>query len=142
MIISSGAEASLDDLADGGVQAVVLDREALNCYKQRKPGRFGKLKELQKSEVFPDSVVVYRSGVFDQAALDHFREGLEKADSTALGRQLLLLWQMTAFQEVPADYERLLADIAKAYPPPKSAGNKVEKVKNLKSQTPDTKPEK
>jgi len=71
LITSSGAEAALDDLADGSVQAVVVDREALDCYKRRKPGRFGKLKELQKSEVFPDSVIAYRSGVFDQAVARH-----------------------------------------------------------------------
>ncbi len=128
LITSSGAEAALDDLADGAVQAVVVDREALDCYKRRKPGRFGKLKELQKSEVFPDSAIAYRSGVFDQAVLNCFREGLEKADSTPTGRQLLILWQMTSFEPVPADYERMLADIGKAYPPPKTAATKKEQV--------------
>jgi ABC-type phosphate/phosphonate transport system substrate-binding protein len=128
LITSSGPEAALDDLGDGGVQAVVVDREALDCYKRRKPGRFGKLKELQKSEVFPDSVIAYRSGVFDQTVLNRFREGLEKADSTPTGRQLLILWQMTSFEPVPADYERMLADIGKAYPPPKAPGTKKEKV--------------
>ncbi len=128
LITSSGPEAALDDLGDGGVQAVVVDREALDCYKRRKPGRAGRLKELQKSEVFPDSVVAYRPGVFDQAVLKRFREGLEKADSTAIGRQLLLLWNMTSFEEIPADYERILADIGKAYPPPKAPGTKPQKV--------------
>ena len=127
LITSSGPEAALDDLADGGVQAVVVDREALACYKRRKPGRAGRLKELQKSEVFPDSVIAYRPGVFDQSVLDRFKEGLEKADSTAIGRQLLLLWNMTSFEHVPADFERILADIGKAYPPPKAPGGKREK---------------
>jgi ABC-type phosphate/phosphonate transport system substrate-binding protein len=128
VITSSGAEAALDDLTDGGVQAVVVDREALSCYKRRKPGRAGRLKELQKSEVFPDSVIAYGPGVFDQAVLNRFKEGLEKADSTAIGRQLLLLWNMTSFEDVPAEYEKLLADIGKAYPPPKAPGTKKEKV--------------
>ncbi len=125
-VTSSGAETALDDLADGGVQAVVVDREALACYKRRKPGRADRLKELQKSEVFPDSVVAYRRGVFDQTVLNRFREGLKKADSTSIGRQLLLLWNMTSFEEIPADYERILADIGKAYPPPKSPGTNKE----------------
>jgi ABC-type phosphate/phosphonate transport system substrate-binding protein len=118
VITTAGVEAALDDLVDGTVKAVVVDREALSAYKQRKPGRFGKLKELQKSEIFPDSAVVYRPGVFDQALLNRFQEGLEKADSTAIGRQLLVLWQMTGLQKIPADYEKILADIVKAYPPP------------------------
>ena len=127
VIASTGAEAALDDLVDGGLQAVVVDREALNCYKRRKPGRFDKLRELQKSEVFPDSVIAYRSGVFDEAVLNRFRDGLKKADSTATGRQLLILWQMTAFEEVPQDYDKMLANIGKVYPPPKSPGIKKEK---------------
>ncbi len=118
LVTSSNVEAALDDLVDGKLPAVVADREALNCYQHRKPGRFGKLKELQKSEIFPDTVVAYRSGVFGPALLDRFREGLEKADSTPIGRQLLVLWHMTALEKIPADYEKLLADIVKAYPPP------------------------
>jgi ABC-type phosphate/phosphonate transport system substrate-binding protein len=125
LIISSNVEAALDDLADGKLPAVVADREALNCYQHRKPGRFAKLKELQKSEIFPDTVVAYRPGVFDQALLNRFREGLEKADSTSIGRQLLVLWQMTALQKIPADYEKLLADIVKAYPPPWESTSKA-----------------
>jgi ABC-type phosphate/phosphonate transport system substrate-binding protein len=121
VITSSGAEAFLDDLGDDLVQAVIVDREALDCYKRRKPGRFAKLKELQKSELFPDSVVAFRSGVIDGEVLNRFKEGLKAADTTALGRQLLLLWNMTAFEEVPADFEKSLVDIAKHYPPPKSA---------------------
>jgi len=132
LITSSGAEVALDDLVDGGVQVVVVDREALHCYQRRKPGRFEKLKELQKSEVFPDSVIAYRSGVFDQAVLNRFRGGLEKADSTSIGRQLLILWNMTSFEDVPADYERILADIGKAYPPPKAPGTKKEEINKSK----------
>ena len=124
MITSSNAEAALDDLVDGETQAMVVDREALDCYKRRKPGRFGRLKELQKSEIFPDSVVACRPGVLDQGVLNRFREGLENAASNPIGRQLLLLWQMTAFEEIPKDYETILAEIAKAYPRPKSPRTK------------------
>jgi hypothetical protein len=70
--------------------------------------------------------------VFDEAALNRFREGLKKADSTAIGRQLLILWQMTTFEEVPADYEGILDHIGKVYPPPKPPGTKEEKVNKLR----------
>ena len=113
-----------DELVEGKVQAVVVDRECLDAYHHRKPGRFGKLKELAKSEIFPDSAVVYRPGVFGAALLDRFREGLEKADRTAIGRQLLVLWTMTGLQKPPADYNKILANIVKAYPPPWEAKSK------------------
>ena len=93
---------------------------------------FGAEHYLATREVFPDSAIAYRSGVFDHAVLNRFREGLEKADSTPTGRQLLILWQMTSFETVPPDYEKMLADIGKAYPPPKTTGTKKEKVNKLR----------
>jgi len=119
-IAKPNAEKALDDVVDDVVQAAVVDSMALHCYQQRKPGRASKLKELQKSDWFPDSVVVYHSGVLDQATLSRFREGLLKADKTALGRQLMTLWSLTSFEKVPAYYEQMLTDISKAYPPPLS----------------------
>ena len=40
------------------------------------------------------------------------------AGRTAMGRQLMTLWKLTGFEEVPDDYERTCAEIGKAYPPP------------------------
>src|SRR5262249_13984952 len=37
-------EDALDDAVDGAVQAVVVDRAALEAFKRRKPGRFNRLK--------------------------------------------------------------------------------------------------
>ena len=38
------------------------------------------------------------------------------ADKCAIGRQLLTLWLMTAFENLPEDFDKMLADISKAYP--------------------------
>src|SRR5262249_49082593 len=46
-------EDALDDVVDGKSQAAVVDGAALDCYQKRKPGRFGRLKELHKPELFP-----------------------------------------------------------------------------------------
>jgi len=119
-------EEALDDVVDGTVQAAVVDGVGLECYKRRKPGRFAKLKELLKSELFPDTVVAYRQGALDEATVKRFREGLLKADKTATGRLLLMLWTLTAFQPVPPDFDRMLTDIAKAYPGRKEADTKRE----------------
>ena len=117
-------------MVDGTVQAAVVDGVGLEAYKRRKPGRFAKLKELLKSELFPDTVVAYHRGALDDATLERFRSGLMRADKTATGRLLLMLWTLTAFEAVPPDYEQMLGDIAKAYPAPSGeARNKGERVK-------------
>jgi ABC-type phosphate/phosphonate transport system substrate-binding protein len=110
------AEDALDDVVDGAVQAAVVDGVALTCYQRRKPGRFARLKEVQRSETFPAAVVAYRAGGLDGETLGRFREGMLRANEDARGRQLLTLWKITGFEEVPEDYERTLAGIIKAYP--------------------------
>ncbi len=109
-------EEALDRLAENELQAVVVDDVALECYRLRKPGRFGQLKDLCQSEWFPDTIVAYRSGAFDKATLDRLRRGLKTADQCSMGRQLLTLWMMTAFEDLPDDFDKMLGDINKAYP--------------------------
>jgi ABC-type phosphate/phosphonate transport system substrate-binding protein len=112
-------EDAIDDVVDGNAQATIVDRVALETYKRRKPGRFGKLKEIQKSEVFPVPVVAYMEGVLDKETLTKFRDGVVDANRKAEGRRTLELWKMTAFEPVPPTYEEQLTAILKAYPPPK-----------------------
>ena len=109
-------EDALDRLVDDELQAVVVDDVALECYQSRKPGRFSQLKDLCHSEWFPDTIVAYTPGVFDKTNLDRLRRGLMTADKCAIGRQLLTLWLMTAFENLPEDFDKMLADISKAYP--------------------------
>jgi ABC-type phosphate/phosphonate transport system substrate-binding protein len=118
----ANAEDALDEVVDGTVQATVVDSVTLDCYKRRKPGRFAKLKVAQPSEAFPAAVVVFRPGILDEAMLTRFREGMLNANRTAMGRQLMTLWKLTGFEQVPSDYDQTLTDIAKAYPPPAPSG--------------------
>jgi ABC-type phosphate/phosphonate transport system substrate-binding protein len=115
-------EEALDRLAENELQAVVVDDVALNCYRLRKPGRFDQLKDLCQSEWFPDTIVAYRSGSFDKATLERLRRGLKTADRCSVGRQLLTLWMMTAFEDLPNDFDKMLGDISKAYPSAKFVG--------------------
>jgi ABC-type phosphate/phosphonate transport system substrate-binding protein len=115
-------EAGLDDVVDRLVQAAIVDNVSLDCYKRRKPGRFEKLKIVQTSEVFPAAVVAYRLGALDEPTLKRFREGMANANQTLLGRQLLTLWKLTAFEAVPDDYEQTCTEIVRAYPPPACNG--------------------
>jgi ABC-type phosphate/phosphonate transport system substrate-binding protein len=111
-------EEGLDELADGKVQAVIVDNVALNSYQKRKPARFAKLKSVQKSEMFPSAVIAYRAGSFDEATIKRFQESLLDGQKTSLGRQLLMLWKLKSLESVPADFDESLNKILKAYPPP------------------------
>lgn len=115
------AEDALDDVLDDAVQVAVVDGLALDCYQRRKPGRFAKLKEVQKPDIFPAAVVAYRAGAIDETLLQRFRTGMLAANQNLRGRQLLMLWKITGFEPVPDDYEQALATIVKAYPAPAPA---------------------
>jgi len=117
----ANAEIGLDELADGKVQAVIVDNVALEAYKERKPARFAKLKSVQESVKFPSAVIAYREGGLDPNTVKLFQEGLLNGQKTALGRQLLTLWKLNALERVPADFDDSLAKILKAYPPPEGA---------------------
>jgi ABC-type phosphate/phosphonate transport system substrate-binding protein len=109
-------EDALDDVVEGQIQATVVDSVALECYKVRKPGRFARLKVIQSSEIFPAAVVAYQPGQLSAATLKKFRDGMMTANQTVLGRQLMTLWKLSAFEPVPTDYEETLINIVKAYP--------------------------
>jgi ABC-type phosphate/phosphonate transport system substrate-binding protein len=115
----ANAEDALDDLVDRTCDAVVVDGNALDSYQRRKPARSKRLKVLQESETFPATALAFRPGQLSREKLQQFQDGLLHADKSLVGKQLMTLWHLTAFELVPPDYEKLLAEIAKAYPPPK-----------------------
>jgi ABC-type phosphate/phosphonate transport system substrate-binding protein len=126
----SNPEDALDKVYEDEIQATVVDNVALESYKRRKPGRFEQLQPMLISEIFPAGVVAYHPGAIDAESLRRFREGMSTANQSPLGRQLMTLWKLTAFEPIPADYEKTLTEIVKAYPPPEvkvKAEKKVQK---------------
>ena len=117
-------EAALDGLVEGVHQAAVVDVVGLDCYKQRKPARFGQIKIVQKSEIFPASVIAYRAGTFDEATLDLLKQRMAAATKNPLTQQLLTLWKLTAIEPIPPDFEETTANILKSYPPPANPHDK------------------
>jgi len=111
------AEAALDDVVDRKVQAAVVDRAAIDAYKRRKPGRFRQLKEVAKSPQFPPAVVAYYDSALDKSTLQRFRKGMLNAKRTERGETMLTLFGLSGFEEVPSDFERVLAQLRKVYPP-------------------------
>jgi ABC-type phosphate/phosphonate transport system substrate-binding protein len=118
--VPPNSEDALDDVVDGIVQATLVDGVSLDRYQIRKPARFARLKELEKSVVFPPTVVAYQDGAVQEATLERHRKALVNLNTTAKGRQILLEWKLTHFEQVPKDYEQMLAESIKAYPPPES----------------------
>lgn len=112
------AEAVLDDVADKAVAAAVVDNLSLESFRRRKPARFALLKVVEKSTTFPASAIVYREGTLDEATKRKFQQGMLNANKSVLGKQMLTMWKLTAFELVPADYEQTLAEFVKVYPLP------------------------
>jgi len=113
-------ESALDDVAGKTVQGAVVDAVSLKTYERIKPGVFKRLVKIKDSETFPSTVVVYREGVLSKETLDKFREGMLKAETTASGREQMRVFKITGFDNVPADFEKLVAATLKAYPPPEN----------------------
>lgn len=109
-------EDAIDDVVDGVVQATIVDRVGLEAYQRRKPGRFAKLKVIEKSGLFVPPLVAYHEGDLDEATQKRFREGLLNARETSKGKRFLNLYKLTAFEPIPEDFEKTLAEMAKAYP--------------------------
>ena len=116
-----GVEPALDDLLRGKVQACLVDSIGLEAYKREKPGCFERLKTIKVSETFPAAVVAYAPGILDEATLQKFREGMAKANETAVGRQLLAGCRLTGFEPIPGEYQKLVDEIIKVYPAPAPA---------------------
>ncbi len=116
LVASANVETAFDDLCAGKVQAALLDTLAIDFYKDLKPGLFAKLKVLAQSEPFPPAVIAYKRGTLDEATLTKFRTGLQNAHTSDIGREMMGMWKIRAFEGVPADYTRSLAEVLKAYP--------------------------
>jgi len=111
-------EDALDDVVDGVVQTAVTDRAGLDAFKRRKPGRFAKLKEVVHSQPLPPVVVAYYDKVLDESTLARFRKGMLEASHKEKGETMLTLFRLTGFETPPSDFDRVLAETRKAYPPP------------------------
>jgi ABC-type phosphate/phosphonate transport system substrate-binding protein len=115
----SSVEDALDNLLGGDAHAAIVDNSALEEYRDINPGRFARLRVVVESEPFPPSVIAYRTGGIDKATLTRLRTGLVNASKSAQGREIMVLCGVTAFQNVPANLQEQLANIRKAYPPPR-----------------------
>jgi ABC-type phosphate/phosphonate transport system substrate-binding protein len=113
-------EDCLDEVVDGTVHGAVVEHAVLAAYQRRKPARFDQLKMVCRSEPLPPVVIAYCDKGLDEAAVKRFREGLVGARDREQGRTMLTLFQLTCFEAAPDNFETVLAETRKAYPPPKA----------------------
>ena len=110
---------ALDQVARGKADATVIDDLSLDFYKEIKAAVFNNnLRIIAESEPFPPVAIVVKKGGLDPASVKQFRDGLLKADKNREGRNLMKSWSIKNFEPAPKEYDKKLAEIAKAYPPP------------------------
>jgi ABC-type phosphate/phosphonate transport system substrate-binding protein len=112
------ADDALADVVDELAQAALVDGLALENYRKTRPNRAAKLRVLLESEPFPAGVVAYNPATLDEATLQRFRDGMVTANQTKRGKELLNMVRMTGFEPLPKDFDQILNDIVRAYPPP------------------------
>jgi ABC-type phosphate/phosphonate transport system substrate-binding protein len=110
-------EELLDDVVDGKITLGLVDGSAWDAYCRRKPDRAQRfLKIVQESPRFLPTTVLVREGALTPATLQSYKESLLDMNQDARGRQTLMVWRLSAFQEVPKDYERQAQALLKRYP--------------------------
>jgi ABC-type phosphate/phosphonate transport system substrate-binding protein len=117
----ASTEGALDEVCSGTVHAAVVDTLDLETYKEIKPGCFKRLKVVVVSEPFPTGVIAVHKGALDSEIMEKFRAGMLNAHNNLKARELMALFQLTAFEPVPADHEQTVANILRSYTPPEPA---------------------
>lgn len=110
------AEEAIEAVIEGKADLTLVSNVQMEVYRQQRPGRFKRLRELESSPEFPLPVVAYRPRPELEEPVQEFRKALQTAKDSPEGRQMLVLWRIEGFQEPPADYETQTARIAKLYP--------------------------
>jgi len=108
----------LDAVANGEQTAALVDIGALEGYQTLQPGVFKRLKILHQSEMFPAAVVAYPKGAISEDDAKRLRDGLATANQTSSGKMMMMMWNLKGFEVPPADYQKRLDAILKAYPLP------------------------
>src|SRR5262249_21291749 len=109
-------EDALADVAAGRADGAVVEAAALEGYRRDRPAAAKRLRVLKESEAFPPGVVGYCPGRLSEAEAAKVRKALVAAKDHAGGRQSLAVLKLAALEPPPEGHDRVLRDVAKAYP--------------------------
>ena len=112
----SNTDAAIEAVVEHEADATVVTSTALEVYRDRKPGRFKRLKVLQQSIDFPTGATIYIPGKAKEEVVKKFRDTMLTAHETREGRQTLTLWKLTGFQLPPKDFLQQVDELGKKYP--------------------------
>jgi ABC-type phosphate/phosphonate transport system substrate-binding protein len=113
---SASIEDALNSLVKGDVDAVLAHGEAVAIYAELNPGRGKKLRVVGKSDPFPFSVVAMKNDSLATNMHTTLSKGLLQTHQTTSGRNMLLMFGLSRFEAVPADYGTQVQTFIKAYP--------------------------
>lgn len=113
---SGNVDETLEEVLDGNARAAIVTGAGMEVFKERKPGRFKKLKAIHTSMDFPPATVMYNEKHADKDALAKFKDALLKSNEKPEGARVLTLYKLKGFEEVPAGFEQKVQEVAKAYP--------------------------
>jgi ABC-type phosphate/phosphonate transport system substrate-binding protein len=113
-------EDALLELINGDHAAAVVDLGVLNAYLKVVPGNARGIRIIATSESFPFGVIVAHKTHLDAATRTKLTHGLKNAKNIAIGQPLMMMWNLKAFEDVPADYNEQTAALCKNYPEPKN----------------------
>jgi ABC-type phosphate/phosphonate transport system substrate-binding protein len=116
VITPANSEAALDSVLKEMAEAVIVDTASLDIYRSVNPGRFNRLKVIGESATFPPAVIAYVPKKADASLVKRFKTGMQMANATAKGRDVMSTFKITEFAAVPTGFEKTLEDIRKAYP--------------------------
>jgi ABC-type phosphate/phosphonate transport system substrate-binding protein len=109
---------AIEKVLEGEADVTVVDAAAWNYFQKLYPGRSKNLRELARSDVFPPTVIAYKTGSLDEAVVKSLREGLLTAHENAKAARLMNLIRIDRFDSVPENYDESLKACLKAYPTP------------------------
>ena len=123
-----GVEEALDAVVNGTSPAVLVDVGAMKGYAKLNPAGAKHLKILDRSEQFPQNVIAYNKGALSEQSAEQLRQVLTEAHTTPAGKPLMVLWSITSFAAIPADYDEHLESIVKTYPSPAKPATPIRAV--------------
>jgi ABC-type phosphate/phosphonate transport system substrate-binding protein len=116
IIPSADMNDGIESVVDQEAEAVLIDVDSWNVYRERKPGRSQKLKILLQSPAFPTAAVLYQREAWNDADLQQIQHILCTAHEKAFSRQILNFWRISKFVSYTPEYEQVVREIVHEIP--------------------------
>lgn len=116
LVKSGNVDETLEEVLDGKARGAIVTGAGMEVFRERKPGRFKKLKALYTSVDFPPTTVMYSEKGADKTKLEKFREALIKSNEKPEGARVLTLYKLKGFEPLPTGFDEQALAIAKEFP--------------------------